>query len=153
MKRFPFILVLLGVCVSLASAQTTWVADNNVGAPTGPSVFSTIQEAMDAAADGDIVQVQPSPFAYGSVTIRTKNITLMGIGFNVDKETPLSSSMNDIYLSNSAANDSDADGVIIKGLYFDRLYPGHNTGPAYVLQNILIQNCQFNYITGSQGYS
>ena len=77
----------------------------------------------------------------------------MGIGFNVDKETPLGSTMTHIYLSNNAANDSDADGAIIKGLRIDNLYPGYNTGPAFVLQNVLVQNCLISYVTGTWGYS
>jgi len=150
--RFPIQLLLL-FSSSILIAQTTWVADNNVGAPTGANVFTTIQEAMDAAADGDIVQVQPSPTTYGDVTIRTRNITLMGIGFNVDKETPLTSRLSNILLSNTASNDSDADGVIIKGLQFAILFPGFNTGPAFILENVLVQNCLFNGILGVFGYS
>ena len=148
-----FFAILLVMAGSVLLAQTTWVADNNVGAPTGPNIFPTIQAAVDAAAPGDVVQVQPSPTAYGTAYIRVKNLTLMGIGFNVDKETPLSSIMGNIYLTNNAANDSDADDVIIKGLQFGYLYPGINTGPAFVLSNALIYNCSFTGITGTWGYS
>ena len=151
MRHFFTILLVLASTAILA--QTTWVADNNVGAPTGPNIFTTIQAAVDAASAGDVVQVQPSPKAYGTAYIRVKNLTLMGIGFNVDKETPLSSIMGNIYLTNNAANDSDADGAIIKGLQFSYLYPGINTGPVFVLQNALIYNCLFYGISGTWGYS
>jgi len=147
------ITLLLVLASPALIAQTTWVADNNVGAPTGPNIFSTVQEAVNAASPGDIIQVQPSPATYGSVSIRTKNLTLMGIGFNVDKETPLSSVLLDISLTNNAANDSDADGVILKGLKFRNLFPGVNTGPVFVLENVLIYNCSFTAISGTWGYS
>jgi hypothetical protein len=140
------ITLLLVLADPVLIAQTTWVADNNVGAPTGPYIFTTVQAAVDAAAPGDIVQVQPSPKVYGAVTIRTKNITLKGIGFNVDKETPLLSILDNIALSNNAANDSDADGAIIEDLQFRDLVVAVNTGPAFLLQNVLVQNCLFNSV-------
>jgi hypothetical protein len=70
----------------------------------------------------------------------------MGIGFNVDKDIPLPSNMGSITLTNNVDNTSDADGTIIKGLNFTILYPGFNTGPNYTLSNILVQNCQFQYM-------
>lgn len=126
-------------------AQEVWVANNNFNAPTGTHIFSTIQAAVDAAAAGDVVQVQPSPNTYGNASI-DKQLTLMGIGFNVDKDIPLQSMMGSITLTNNLDNTSDADGTIIKGLNFTILYPGFNTGPAYTLDNILVRNCQLQYI-------
>jgi len=135
------------------SAQEVWVANNNFNAPTGPNVFSTIQAAVNAASAGDIVQVQPSPNVYGNVSIN-KQITLMGIGFNVDKDIPLISNMGSIALTNNVDNTSDSDGTIIKGLQFTILYMGNNTGPSFVLENILVQNCYISYIyTTNSGYS
>lgn len=138
-------LFLVVVCFSLTSAQTTWVADNNFNAPTGLNVFPTIQEAVDAASDGDVVQVQPSPTTYGNVSVN-KQLTLMGIGFNVDKELPLLSNMGSITLTNNGGGASDADGTIIQGLDFTQLFAGFNTGSAFVLENVLVQNCQFQYL-------
>ena len=155
MIRITISLFLVIVCLSAATAQTTWVADNNFNAPTGPNVFSTVQQAVDAASAGDIVQVQPSPTTYGNVNI-DKQLTLMGIGFNVDKEIPLLSNMGSIALRNNIDNTSDSDGTIITGLNFTRLFPGFDTGPDFVLENILIQNCQFEYlynINTGNGYS
>ena len=73
----------------------------------------------------------------------------MGIGFNVDKDIPLQSNMGNITLTNNVDDTSDADGTIIKGLKFKYLYPGVNTGPSFLLQNILVQNCQIQYIYNS----
>jgi hypothetical protein len=145
------ITLLLVLASPVILAQTTWIADNNFNAPTGPNVFSTIQAAVNAASPGDIIQVQPSPTVYGSVTIRTKNLTLMGIGFNVDKDIPHASVLLNITLTNNADNTSDADSTTITGLQFDYLYLGINTGPAYVLENILVYNNGFDYIFAQSG--
>ena len=144
------VLFLLTIFSISVSGQTVWVADNNFNAPTGSNVFSTIQAAVNAAAPGDIIQVQPSPTTYGNVSIN-KQLTLMGIGFNVDKDIPLQSNMGNITLTNNVDDTSDADGTIIKGLKFKYLYPGVNTGPSFLLQNILVKNCQIQYIYNNGG--
>jgi len=137
------LLTILVLSSSAILAQTTWVADNNFNAPTGPNVFSSIQACINAASPGDIIQVQPSPTTYGNAVIEIENITLMGIGFNVDKEIPLISRMGTITLKNNIDNTSDADGTKIKGLLFTTITLGLESGGNYLLENILIQNCQF----------
>ncbi|MCV9388424.1 hypothetical protein [Reichenbachiella ulvae] len=141
--------LILSIVVIRSQAQNVLIADNNHNAPTGDFVFPNIQEAVDAAEDGDIIQVQPSPVTYGGATIN-KQITLMGIGFNVDKDIPLMSKMGNIVLTNNADNTSDADGTIIKGLWIANIYIGSNTGAEYLLEDILIENCQFNFIESYQ---
>jgi parallel beta helix pectate lyase-like protein len=151
MKNIVLSLVVL-VSQTLV-AQTVWIADNNYNAPTGINVRTTIQAVVDAASAGDIIQVQPSPTTYGDVII-DKQLILMGIGFNMDKDIPLTSNMGNITLTNNLTNTSDADGTIIKGLNFGILYPGINTGVAYTLSTILVQNCQLQYIANfGSGYS
>ena len=146
-----FLLTLFSISVS---GQTIWVADNNFNAPTGTNVFSTIQAAVNAAAPGDIIQVQPSPNTYGNVTIDKQNLTLMGIGFNVDKDIPLTSIVGNITLTNTPDNTSDADGTRIIGLQFNILNLAPNTGPAFTLENILVQSCQLtSYINSLGDYS
>lgn len=150
--RFLIVSFLTLLTISVYG-QTVWVADNNFNAPSGANVKLTIQAAVDAASPGDIIQIQPSPTTYGSVSIDIPNLTLMGIGFNVNKDIPLTSNMGSITLTNNLSNTSDADGTIIKGLNFTLLSPGLNTGPSYLLENILIQNCQLQYIYTPTSYS
>jgi hypothetical protein len=145
--------LLLILSSPILFAQTTRVADNNFNAPTGPNVYATIQAAVNAASPGDIIQVQPSPTVYGSVSINKPNLTLMGIGFNLDKEIPLQSSMNNITLTNNVDGTSEADNTIITGLTFGTIYLASNTGPAYLLENTLIQNCSLYQLTNSSSYS
>lgn len=145
MKLTTTLMVVLYAFTTTINAQNVWVADNNTNAPTGSHIYPTIQEAVDAASDGDIVQVQPSPYTYGGAVIN-KQITLVGIGFNLTKDLPLRSNMSYITLTNNADNTSDADGTIIKGLSFDIMYLASNTGPSYTLENITVYNCSFNYL-------
>ncbi len=145
------VLFLLTIFSISVSGQTIWVADNNFNAPTGPNVFSSIQACVNVASPGDIIQVQPSPTTYGNATIEIENLTLMGIGFNVDKEIPLTSRMGNITLRNNIDNTTDADGTIIKGLQFGTITLAVESGGNFLLENILIKNCQFANLYNGPG--
>lgn len=134
-------LLLLLFMGSTAHAQTIRIADNNANRPTGPNIYATLQAAINAAAPGDLVYVQPSVTSYGNVTI-DHPITLRGIGFNTGKDIPLSSTVGDIGLTNTVANSTNASGTIIEGLVANRVLLGFQTGSfTYTLQNITISNC------------
>ena len=137
-------LLLALICVLgcfISNAQTIRIADNNATRPTGPNIYATLQAAINAAAPGDLVYVQPSVTSYGNVTI-DHPITLRGIGFNTGKDIPLSSTVGDIGLTNTVANTTNASGTIIEGLVANRVFLGFQTGSfTYTLQNITISNC------------
>lgn len=147
-KLFAFLCILLSVT---SFAQTTRIVDHNFNAPTGPHIYSTLQAAVDAANAGDTIQIQPSPNAYGNVSIN-KQLVLVGIGFNVQKDIPLSSVMGTITLTNNADNTSNSSGTVITGLQFTYLYPGLRTGATYTLDNIKVYNCRFSYAYASGSY-
>ncbi|MEP5612750.1 MAG: hypothetical protein ABJP45_10900 [Cyclobacteriaceae bacterium] len=132
-----FILTIFG-----ATAQGVKIADNNFNAPTGDDIYPTIQAAIDAADPGDYVYVQPSPTTYGSVHIE-KEIHLVGIGFNLDKDSPLQSTMLDVTLRNNIDNTSDASNSSVTGLtirdIYTTIYPG---APTITLEGLKISNCQ-----------
>jgi len=133
-------------------AQNIFIADNNFNAPTGPNVFPTVQEAVDAASAGDIVHVQPSPNTYSNVSI-DKQITLLGIGFNLDKDFPLQSTMGSITLTNNIDNTSDASGTVISGLETGAIFLGFLTGATFTLQDLVIENCLSSNIRNLNGYA
>ena len=64
-----FITLLLVLASPVLLAQTTLIVDHNFNAPTGPHIYSTLQAASNAANPGDTIQVQPSPVAYGNISI------------------------------------------------------------------------------------
>jgi hypothetical protein len=147
MTRLTIILLIITAHVSIAQ-PTTWIVDHNFNAPTGANVFSTLQAAVDAAADGDIIQVQPSATAYGSATL-DKRITLLGIGFNLTKEIPYQSTVLDINLTRNAASAENASGSIITGLTIRTLTLGSPNGAAYTLSDVTVHNCRIQTLSGS----
>lgn len=65
---------LAATAVLVAAARANvWVVDDN-----GPANFSTIQDAINAASDGDTIIVQPGN--YTSFTINDKDLRVLGTG-------------------------------------------------------------------------
>ena len=137
-----FILLAWGLS---AGAQTIRVVDNNFNAPTGMYVYTTPQAAVNDALPGDIIHIQPSPTGYGNFSVN-KQLTILGIGFYLDKDFPLESSVGTITLTNASDNSTDASGTIISGLNTSEITLGTLTGPTYVLSNVVIENCLIDAI-------
>jgi hypothetical protein len=87
------LLGLLLFTASVATAQTIRIVDNNFNAPQGPNIYSTIQDAHDAADPGDKIYITPSHVEYGWASI-SKRLHFYGIGFNPDRESTLRSTIN-----------------------------------------------------------
>jgi hypothetical protein len=83
---FTVLLILLMAATSVA--QTTRRVNNNEGV-TGTNVYATIQEAHDAAVNGDIILVEPSLTSYGNLKC-SKNLKIYGNGYWLDKNGGIS---------------------------------------------------------------
>jgi hypothetical protein len=70
--------------------------------------FTTVQDAIDDAADGDIIQLLPSPVGYGSFIVN-KTLHIMGPGHAPQTQGGLRAEVEDIEVS--------ADGITVEGLY------------------------------------
>ena len=137
MRNFLTLFLVLASPVLLA--QTTLIVDHNFNAPTGPHIYSTLQAASNAANPGDTIQVQPSPTAYGNITIN-KPLVLVGIGFNVVKDIAFESIIGNVILTNNTDNTSQASGTIIKGLRITGGIQTALTGATFTLSDITLYN-------------
>lgn len=78
MKKIIQITAIL--IVSFVNSQNILIVDNNTNVDTTPAhMHSTFAAANTAAANGDIIYVQPSVTSYGSITI-SKEVTIYGNG-------------------------------------------------------------------------
>jgi hypothetical protein len=117
-----FVFVAIFMCNTLY-AQTIYIV-NPTGVPAGVNVHTTLQSAVDAASDGDIIYLMPN-----SATVNldlTKRLTLIGSGF-----------YNPVRIGLLNLKEG-ASGSIIDGI--------HITGYIYIdahLSGIAIRNCVF----------
>ena len=82
-RRTPRMLVaVVAVGAGLAGAQPVAAAEICVGGP-GPGCLASIQDAVDAAGEGDTIRIGPGTYA-GGITI-AKSVSLVGAGAGVTR--------------------------------------------------------------------
>ncbi|HHL51733.1 MAG TPA: hypothetical protein ENJ39_00010 [Flammeovirgaceae bacterium] len=142
MKKL-FICCLFWLAGSSLLAQTLLIANNNAGATPGTNVFTgstALQDAIAAAAAGDVIYVVPGPTDYGNIII-DKSLTIFGIGIRPQRDVNSLSSMVSVEVQ--------ASDVRLSGLNI--------TNPLYLadgvtdISNILVENCRLFYILANTG--
>lgn len=138
-NRYTFCksLFLFLLTTFMLQAQNTITIDNT---PQSTTQHTTIQQAHDAAADGDIIFVQPSPTSYGAVTI-TKPITIVGRSH---------SELNNI--SNLSSVTIRSSSVTLKGLKISSI-SASSAVPSTIISGIKIYESEFSSITFGSGYA
>jgi hypothetical protein len=122
------IIALVFLLTGMAHAQNILIVDNRVSEPS-PPVYKTLAEAVDAAAAEDIIQVMPSAQSYGEITL-SKQVTLIGVGFNPDKALPdVLSTVDQITLASGASS------VRLSGLVVESVFYSHT------LDGVLVDHC------------
>ncbi|MDQ2772993.1 MAG: hypothetical protein M3Y54_21110 [Bacteroidota bacterium] len=132
------LLVLLALAGQL-SAQTIRRVNNN--GITGANIYTTVQLAHDAAASGDIIQLEPSTTGYGNLTC-TKQLTIVGTGYFLSENQPPALQANIIpatvgqVIFNPGSNGTSMSGLITGNVYFGA-------------SNLIFQR---NYVSGATLY-
>jgi hypothetical protein len=121
----------------IANAQTVHTVDNRT---QSGALFTSLQDAVDAATAGDIIQIHPSATSYGNVTIG-KTLNLVGLGHDpITNNQGLTASINALQFFGTATN-SEIRGLIISSISL-------GGGTANNLDNIHIIHNKINIITG-----
>jgi hypothetical protein len=119
------------------SAQTVITIDNG---PQSNTTHKTLQAAIDAASDNDIIYIQPSGTSYGAGTI-DKPLTIIGRSHSELSNVSSVSSLN-----------IKASNVSVKGLSTSGLSIGSQV-PSTPITDIEIFECRTTSITFGSGYS
>ena len=136
-----FFMPLMSQSQSVILPPDVIVANNNNSSPTGANVYTTLQEAIDAAQSGNIIHIVPSPTSYGSATIN-KELKVYGVGYNPGTQKGLLSRVDNINIETASAS-----GTFISGLDVTRINIATSSGPAYTLSDIHIDNNAVDRIT------
>ncbi len=138
------LLLILALCPILTFSQTIFRVNNTPGI-TGVNVYSNLQDAHDAASDGDIIYMEPSLQEYPEATLK-KRLTIIGNGYflqdnNIEIEDNLESKISYITLlydeSNPTQNPSESE---FYGLKIGYLVAGR-------VSNVKVERCHVNYLT------
>jgi hypothetical protein len=139
-----------------ASAQTIFIANSNAGAQGGTNVFTganAINDALAAAATGDVIYVIPSGTVYNSVSVN-KAVSIIGGGFNRDQAGGNASTVNNISVSSDNVRFS---GLVTANLAFaaansnimiDKCRIRTIASSGFTLANVIIQNCILGEVPG-----
>jgi hypothetical protein len=106
---------MLAILAPAALQAATWTVDNNIAMPAD---FRGVQEAVDAAADGDTILVQGSGSTYGGIVKLSKRLKIYGPGYFLKENTipgPLFDATISVDLSPGASG-SRLEGLIISNL-------------------------------------
>lgn len=139
--------LLLLICVFFSftlSAQTVYRVNNNPNlsnsSATPVNSYSTIDDAIAAASDGDIIYVEPSPSGYGDVTL-SKSLTFIGNGYLLDGSNIVNANLQE-NINTSTFNrfrlQSGSEGSTFIGLNVDQFFFDDIPTNA----NITIEKCQ-----------
>lgn len=131
MKKLYFFLI--GLMSLLGHAQNILIVDNNAGIDTSPAhVYPDFASAITAAANGDIIYVQPSSVSYGVVNIN-KEVTVYGTGHTPELDNGINAKFQEITIS--------ASNVKLSGVYTI-----NGVGTSGIRANVIIENCLLNVI-------
>ena len=132
MKTLKITLVLC-LFAFIANAQTVHTVDNR---SQSGAMFTVLQDAIDAATAGDIIQIHPSTTSYGSISIG-KTLTLVGLGHDpITNDQGLTAVVGNITFFGTAANSK------ISGLTINTI--GLGGGTANNLDNIHVIHNRIN---------
>lgn len=131
-----FAIALMLLAVNFTFAQNVITVDNN---STNAADYTSLQEAINAASNGDIIYVQHSNTSYGNVNV-TKPLTIIGRSWN---ETNFITYTNTFNIKSSD--------VVIRGLH---ILNGLNIQAATntPISNIQVKECRSGLVTIGTNY-
>lgn len=140
-----FILLFLALSFSV-TAQTIRRCNNDPNVPTSATVFRSLQEAHDAASNGDIIYVEPSYFnssngstySYGNLTC-AKTLKIIGNGYDHDQNTGTYQNWDHMASIVGNITIEAGAGTVLQGLKI-------GTGITIKAQNVVVTRC---YLYGS----
>lgn len=139
MKKTVLFSLMIVAFANQIFAQTIRRVNNYPGV-SGTNVYTTIQQANDAASDGDIIYVEPTGQSVGSLNC-TKQLTIIGNGYLLDQNpnTPFnkgSSIMGGITFDVGSSNST------LIGM--DLLATGIGTGINVFSNNVTVTRCKLS---------
>jgi len=132
---FCFILLAL---LAAPTAAATWYVDDD----GGDGVYTTIQEAIDAASSGDTISIRPG--TYSRFYVPKPYLTIQAI--ENDGSVIIDGSTGELRIPSSTTQ--DATGTILDGLTFFNGKPSFRIGVYGPANNSIVRNCIHKGVAG-----
>ncbi len=106
------LLSFLLLAFSVSSFATVLTVSNT---PSTLAQFNNINTAVTAAASGDTIYIHGSPNAYFAFTQTNKQLTIIGAGWNPDKNLPFTVQIPGCTITGAACANSEYQGIVFTG--------------------------------------
>src|ERR1043165_3894250 len=138
MKRI--LLLALLIIGAFCSDATVRNVSNLPTAPVNtPYTYSSLQMAVDSAADGDSLYVHGTNIDYGVITITNKTITLIGAGYG---NNLMSNFQQKTYVQRiQFAGYTGTKNVVLVGLLIPGSFSSISTSSGGSVNNLIIDRC------------
>jgi hypothetical protein len=143
MKTQHLFFWLLALIATASHAQTIRRCNSNPGV-TGPNVYSSIQAAHDASANGDIIYLEASGISYGTLSC-AKRLTFYGRGYFLDtnpngNDNQVAAVVGNVSLGNGS-NNTVMSGMFVQGtITFGTSLSGITVERSYVSDGIFFNS-------------
>mgnify|MGYP000846842520 FL=1 len=140
MKKYFFLLSFILAAYAL-HARVIRVNNNGVNCSNPLDCYTSLTAAYNASNPGDTIHLEPSATSYGNFTF-AKPLVILGNGFFLGNSA--ANGNENLQYNTTATNcgnitvSSDADGIIIKGLYINILNTS-GSNASNTLDNIIIE--------------
>lgn len=124
-----------------STAQKILIVNNQALTIESDAVYQSVDQALEAANEGDILHIIPSPASYGDVML-DKSLSLYGIGVN-DQNHAIQTTLGSITIGND--NEQLVEDISISGLNFGDLIIQNAT------ENLQVKSNRFGRIIHSSG--
>jgi hypothetical protein len=134
MKIIFFSLMSVSVFTLNSFAAVHTVSNN----PNSPGQYTSVQDAVNAAAPNDTIYVHGSQTSYGTVNL-SKPLVLIGAGALPDKRFAFLTHLDQINIGWNTANTQNASGTKVYGFSASMITLNGNSAGTAGLSNITIQ--------------
>lgn len=134
MKQFSLTLLLIAatICVN-ATVRTV------SNSPAGGAQYSNLSDAYNASANDDTLLLEGTNLDYALYVQWAKRLTVIGIGYNPNKQLPLLTRIFQVGSGGAVRFISGGNGSKFYGIHFTQLATWESTS-----SNFLFENCKFD---------
>ncbi|HBE40043.1 MAG TPA: hypothetical protein DDW27_02345 [Bacteroidales bacterium] len=145
MKKICTIIICGMLAIPLMAV--TYRVNNQLTANTSAKIYTDLQAAHNAAANGDTIMVEGSPLIYGDAFTCTKRLFIKGPGYFLDENPGISANKLAAQFTDQFNLDVGSSGTVIMGIVHQISYMNVNT------DNITIRRCQIGLLPIKNGVS